>query len=287
MLQIKAKFNQMIERAQPWLGTIVTIRAYGRGAVEIAVEKAFASIADIHRKMSFHEHGSELSLLNQNAFIQRQAVSHDLYRVIQASKALAKASDGIFDPTVATLLVKRNQLPAPSTEKNDLVGNWRDINLLANRGVQFLRPLWIDLGGIAKGYAVDQAIRMLRKCGVDSGIVNAGGDIRTFGCLDTIHVRDPANPQNTIPVLHVRDAAVATSAGYFSGHLGHTALVNPMTSCSMGHDISVTVVARRAIWADALTKVIVISPSKSVSLLQRLHASALILHKDGSRQKVN
>jgi FAD:protein FMN transferase len=290
MLQTNIKFSDVIERAQPWLGTIVSIRANNSGnrsSSESAINQAFACIADIHRKMSFHAQDSELSLINRRAFIEPQQVSHSLYRVLQAALSLAKASDGIFDPTVVAKLVERGQLPAPIVEKNNLVGNWRDIALMPDRRVQFLQPLWIDLGGIAKGYAVDEGIRVLKKCGIHAGTINAGGDMRSFGGMETIHVRDPACPQKAIPILHIRDAAAATSAGYFSEYKGNTALVNSATGLSVAHDISITVVARRAIWADALTKVVAVLTSKAAPLLQQLHASALILHKDGSRHQVN
>lgn len=278
----------MIERARPLLGTIVSIRVQaGRSFAEDAIDLAFSRIAEIHGAMSFHERDSELTLLNRTAFIEPQHMSRDLYRVMHAAIALAKASGGRFDPTVAGHLMQWGQLPVHNDKENKAVGNWLDVQLLPNSGVKFLRPLSLDLGGIAKGYAVDEAVRTLKMCGVEAGVVNAGGDMRTFGCMETIHVRDPANPQKAIPVLQVCDAAVATSAGYFSEHEGNTALVNPATGKSIGQEVSVTVVARRAIWADALTKIVMVSAAESDAVLQQLHASALILHKNGTRHRVN
>jgi FAD:protein FMN transferase len=280
--------RQFLERARPLLGTLVSIRVQtNTPAAEAAIEQAFARIAGIHAAMSFHEQDSELSRLNCTAFIKPHYVSRDLHRVLLAAIALAKASGGKFDPTVAKHLMQWGHLPSHHDEKYEALGNWRDIQCLPNASIKFGRPLLIDLGGIAKGYAVDEAIRILKKCGIQTGVVNAGGDMRTFGCMETIYARDPAHPQKSIPVLQVRDAAVASSAGYFSEHNGHTALVNPHNGQSMGHDISVTVVARRAIWADALTKIVMVSAADSIAVLQRLQASALILHKDGTRHKVN
>jgi thiamine biosynthesis lipoprotein len=261
------------------------VDASGRSA-ERAVNTAFDHIATVQREMSFHDPQSELSQLNGSAHEAPQQIMPSLRRVLRAALALAHASEGRFDPTVGGRLVQWQQLPAPTNSEVDPAADWRDVRFLRDGRVQFRRPLWLDLGGIAKGYAVDRAVASLRRDGIAAGIVNAGGDLRVFGRMETVHVRDPARPGQSIPLLHARDAAVATSAGYFSEGQGHTALVDPLGGGSVGATCSVTVCARRAIWADALTKVVLLDPAASVILLRRLRASAVLIDRSGKRRHV-
>lgn len=278
---------QDIERAQPLLGTFVSIKAHAVGQrAHSAISAAFARIADIQRTMSFHDPDSELSRLNCHAYTHPQPVSTPLCRVLRAALALAKASDGLFDPTVAWRLVEQGFLPAPDATATDPGATWRDVCLLHDGTVSFRRPLWIDLGGIAKGFAVDQAVRSLLSHHVTSGVVNAGGDLRIFGRMEAVSVRDPACPHRQIPMLHVRNAAVATSAGYFTNDEGRTPLIHPARGASLGQNCSVTVCARRAIWADALTKIVLAAPDTAAPLLARLDASAVMLFDDGTRRQV-
>jgi len=276
------------ERARPLLGTFVSVRADGAGErAAMALDAAFEEVAEVQRTMSFHDPDSELSRLNRYAHEEPQWISHSLHRVLRASLALARASEGRFDPTVAWRLVAWGQLPAPMAAREpDPHANWRDVCFLRDGRVQYRRPLWLDLGGIAKGYAVDRAVRALQRRGVASGAVNAGGDLRMFGRMETVRVRAPADPRRHIPILHVRDAAVATSAGYFSRKNGRTALVDALRGDSLGQAYSVTVCARRATWADALTKVVLAAPDRATAVLRRLHASAVLIHHDGSHRRV-
>jgi FAD:protein FMN transferase len=165
-----------------------------------------------------------------------------------------------------------------------LVG-YRNVRLdPKNHTVQLLKPgMQLDLGGIAKGYAVDRAVDCLRRQGIASALVNAGGDLRSFGLRHTVWVRDPAEPGRGIPLLETADAAVATSAGYFNEKPPCSALVEPRTGESLGDDVSVTVCARRAIWADGLTKAVLADPAGSVGLLRRLGARAVRIDRGGGR----
>jgi len=203
---------------------------------------------------------------------------------LRAALAIARASDGRFDPTIGGRLVAWRQLPAPSdADAVDPTSRWHDVELGRDRRVRFRKPLWIDLGGIAKGYAVDRAVTVLRAAGMHGGVVNAGGDLRAFGdAFEVVQVREPSDPARSRPLLHLRDGAVATSAGYFSERDGHTALVDTRGGGSLGHAGSVTVCAPRALWADALTKVVLADPEAAVPLLRRLRAQAALLDAEGT-----
>jgi thiamine biosynthesis lipoprotein len=272
-----------VERARPLLGTIVSLRVEGAaGWIDDAIERAFEAIVDVQRRMSFQDPDSELSQLNRLAVRAPQSVSAATGRVLRAALALARASGGLFDPTIGGRLVAWQQLPAPGAADVDPAATWRDVELGRDWRVRFRTPLWLDLGGIAKGHAVDRAIAVLRASGMHGGVVNAGGDLRAFGdALEVVHVREPSDPARSRPLLHLRDGAVATSAGYFSTRDGHSALVDTRGDGSLGHGVSVTVCAPRALWADALTKVVLADADAAVPLLRRLRAQAALLDTDG------
>ena len=290
--------DAVLTRVRPLLGTFVSIRVPAgatdaeRASSAIAVAAAFERIGEVERCMSFHDPRSELSRINCHAQRAPQPVCAALQRVLRAALAIAAASEGRFDPSVAGRLVERGLLPRPATpeapteDRVDPRASWRDVELTRDGRVRYAKRLWLDLGGIAKGYAVDEAVRVLLRHGMASGIVNAGGDLRCFGAVETVRVRDPAEPSRTLPLLELRDGAVATSAGYFSGS-EHTALVHPRRGTSLGRELSVTVCAPRAIWADALTKVVLAAPSRAAPLLARLGARAMLIDAEGARRALN
>ncbi|GAB3100735.1 FAD:protein FMN transferase [Lysobacter terrae] len=272
-----------LQRVLPLLGTFVAIRIDACAKdPEVAIEAAFARIDGVHRAMSFHDAGSELSRLNRDAAASPQRVGADVWRVLRASLAFAHASEARFDPTVAGRLVRSGHLPHPDAPAPDPAATWRDVDLLRDQRVRFRRPLWLDFGGIAKGYAVDLAVAALRANGAESGVVNAGGDLRAFGATqEVVHVRDPRDPARAMPLLQLREGALATSAGYFSTNHGRSALVDTRGDTTLGHGVSISVCAPRAIWADALTKVVASDAADAVPLLRRLHAQAALVDATG------
>ena len=150
----------MLQRARPWLGTIVEVRvAAADGAREAAaLESAFDAVARVHAALSFHSPHSELSRLNRDAARGEVAVGADTAAVLTLALELAAASAGAFDPCVGGALVAAGVLPAPAGAPTpDAAADWRDVVLDGDR-VHFRRPLWLDLGGIAKGHAVDVAL---------------------------------------------------------------------------------------------------------------------------------
>jgi FAD:protein FMN transferase len=278
----------MLERMRPLLGTFVSVRAEVSAADANRVfAAAFGAIERVQACLSFHDAHSELSVVNRSAARASQAVSPMFARVLRASLALARATDGRFDPTIGAQLVRWGQLPAPDAATADENADWRDLSLIGGKQLRIRKPLWLDFGGIAKGYAVDRAVAALKALGVRRGLVNAGGDLRVFGAdPQTIHVRHPASPAQTIPLLQLKDGAVATSAGYFSARDGYTALVDTSSATPMGDGVSVTVVARRAIWADALTKVVLSGHADIAGFLRRLDAQAVCIDSGGQTTRV-
>ena len=287
----------MIARAQPWLGTMVGIRVAPCRQAEAAVDAAFAAIRLVHELMSFHRPESELSALNQRAHQGPIAVAQWTYAVIAHALELSQVSDGLFDCTVAPYLTARGLLPVPMPvpmpEKSRVRppsgacalrrASYRDVELLDGCRIRFRRALWIDLGGIAKGFAVDRAVEALRAHGVAAASVNAGGDLRVFGeHVSKILVRLPGDSYSTTPLMNLHNSALATSATYLDPSSGETGaavspLIDPRTGAGCGNGFSVSVHAHDCVTADALTKVVAVSQDPHHPALAELGASALLL----------
>jgi thiamine biosynthesis lipoprotein len=271
-----------IRRCRPLLGTFVEITATGTddNRLSSAVNAAFAAVEKIQRLMSAHDADSELSRLNREAANRPITVSRELFAVLRRADNLASASGGAFDYTVAPLLARWGMLPAPLKRKQ--FGSWRDVLLLRGRQVYFLQPLALDLGGIAKGFAVDQAIQTLRKHGVSAAVVNAGGDLRVLGEQPSwIHLRHPACPQVLAEKIQLRNAALATSSPCFTERnwrgrrVSH--LVNSARRIAVAGAVSVTVRAQECWLADALTKVVLNAPDLARKLLAKHQAEAFVM----------
>ena len=273
-----------VRRAQPWLGTIVEIAAAGAPArvLDCGVRAAFAAVAEVHRLLSFHDPASELSRLNCEAAARAIVVHPWTWRVLRLADRVAKKSAGVFDPTIAPRLTALDFLPHPDAPAATPRARWSDVHLGPGRRVRFACPLWLDLGGIAKGFAVDRAVEALRDAGVPEGLVNAGGDLRAYGPRAwPVHLRAPDAPGRSAVVLDLRDASLATSALYFSKKERARRILTPLLHgrtrrcCTAAR--SVTVLARNCATADALTKVVFASASKAAAILAAFHARALVL----------
>jgi thiamine biosynthesis lipoprotein len=130
---------------------------------------------------------------------------------------LSAACDGVFDVTVADVLVRHGFLPPMGPkDARSREATWTDLEILAGNRVCWRKVGRIDLGGIAKGYAVDMAVEVLKAYGVTTGMVNAGGDLRVFGKPQPVHVRLPDSPGALAPLGSFADCALATTAAYFS-----------------------------------------------------------------------
>ena len=277
-----------VRRARPLLGTIVEVTAGGasrRRLIE-AVDGAFARVQRVHALMSFHGSDSDVSRLNREAHRRSVAVHPWTHRVLRAAQRIAARTDGLFDCTVAPSLVRWGYLPQHRFGRAT-DGTWRDIACLSGRRVRFRRPVCIDLGGIAKGFAVDQAVEALQRRGAAWGCVNAGGDARVFGRRrHTVHLRDPIHPGAFHVLRDLPATALATSATYFSrkrlGRRRLAPIVHPSTDRPYDSAASVSVFASRCLVADALTKPVLLS-DRPDAILQRFNARAVVLTPAAAR----
>lgn len=279
-----SKRSAELRRARPLLGTLVEVRAAAPipAKAERAVQAAFAAIERVQALMSFHDPASELSRLNRDGAVRRIPVHPWLHTLLRRAQKLHAATDGLFDIAVAPSLVRNGWLPRVGSGRTAARATTADIVLLEGNRVRFRRPLLIDLGGIAKGFAVDQAVAALRRAGATAGIVNAGGDLRVFGPrTEPVHVRLPESPGELIPLGNLRNASVATSAHYYAQRRVQGALCAPIF-----HPIrrrfatearSVSVQARECWLADALCKVVWLAGPAAGPVLESLGARARVL----------
>ena len=272
-----------VRRARPLLGTLVEIHATGAALparLHAAVDAAFAAVEQVHRRMSFHEVGSTVSALNREALQRPLRVDAHTWAVLAAAQRLSRLSEGAFDIAVGAPLRDWGYLPAGLAEP-PFEGNWTDIELLDDCRVRFHRPLLIDLGGIAKGYAVDCAIAVLRQAGVEGALVNAGGDLRTFGAPQQVQLRHPQAPALVSHTLTLCDEALATSANYYSRRDTAAGAVAPLLDPRRRRPwlgaASISVRAADCMSADALTKVVLFAaPEAAERVLAAYGAQAYV-----------
>ena len=269
----------MIRRqARPLLGTLVEVRASSASAMafDVAADAAFDAIAQVHGLMSFHDAGSDLRRIARAHAGERLSVHPHTAAVLRRAQRWARASGGAFDAGCAARAVARGWLPAPTdgAPPGDLP--FEDALEVDGHQVIVHAPVWLDFGGIAKGYAVDLAVAALQRTGLTAGVVNAGGDLRVFGALEeTVLVRSPFDAAELWPIAALRDSACATSAS------GAVVSRQPLTSDAAAPR-SVTVLAPTACAADALTKIVWQQGALACALLRRARASALVVRADGS-----
>jgi thiamine biosynthesis lipoprotein len=276
-------------RARPLLGTFVEIAvgAAAPAAAEAAIEAAFAAIATVHRLMSFHDPASDVSRLNREAAQHAVAVDAWTCQVLEIAAAMHRASAGAFDIAVAPALQRLGLLPGGDRRASvNPAPTAAAIELLSGRRVRFHEPCVVDLGGIAKGFAVDRAVDVLRRHGMPCGLVNAGGDLAAFGpCAHPVHIRDPRRPGQPMLQVAIRDGALATSGGrldpVLSGSPDSTAVIEPASGEPARAVLGASIRAPTCVVADALAKVVMIAGEASIAVLETCRASAVFVGANG------
>jgi thiamine biosynthesis lipoprotein len=287
---------------QPHMGTRFRIIVYApaEDTAQKASQDAFARIAALNATMSDYDKTSELMRLCAQAGGPPVPVSEELFFVLSRAQEVSRQSDGAFDVTVGPLVKlwrqarKTRKLPEGKklAEARALVG-WRNVRLdAAKRTVQLVKPgMQLDLGGIAKGYAADEALAVLKKHGLERALVAAGGDIAVGAPppdAEGWKIAIATLPGEQDPgrlILH--HAAVSTSgdAEQFVEIDGkrYSHIVDPRTGIGLMGRMSATVVARRGIEADSLTKVLaVLGPEKGLPIIETHEGvSARMVRKNG------
>jgi thiamine biosynthesis lipoprotein len=264
---------------EPHMGTLfkVTLYAADEETANKASKAAFARVADLNRIMSDYDPSSELMQLCAKAGGDPVKVSEELFFVLSKADEVSRKSDGAFDVTVGPVVrlwrQARKEKKMPDAEKLEqaraLVG-YKNVKLdEKNRTVQLLKAdMRLDLGGIAKGYAADEILAVLKKHGITRALAAAGGDIAVSGPPPDakgwkIEIaalgEDDARAART---LILRDAGVSTSgdAEQYVEIDGkrYSHIVDPKTGIGLVGRMSATVVAKNGITADSHTKIIAV-----------------------------
>ena len=284
------KSRSSIKRCRPLLGTFVEISISDERPehmLHALADIAFGRIARVQSLMSFHDASSELSRLNACGHLHPLPVNEWTFEVIGEAVRLGEASSGIFDIAVAPQLVNWGFLPKHFAGENHDAGSYRDVVMHSDGRISFQRPLLLDLGGIAKGFAVDKAAEFLTEAGVAEAVINAGGDLRFVGRLPRmVALRDPRAPRERVIPAEVTAPALATSGAYFSNRRHHSRkvshILHPRTRKPMCSNVSVSIFAKSCMDADALTKVVLLDePAAWQDLLLRERASCVFVTVKG------
>lgn len=238
-----------VRRAKPLLGTLVEVGARGELSVANAsVHVAFDAVTQVQAQLSRFDAKSDIARFHSMPTGASMSVGVHTAAVLAAAQVLREETAGLFDISLGT---------APD--------GWRLDGAVVHKLSANVR---LDLGGIAKGYAVDQAIDALMATGCNAGWINAGGDVRVFGDTDLpLAIRDEQEG-GVRPFAQLRDGAFATS--HFDANSRSQAAAATQVQAH------VSVAAPLCMWADALTKVVAISGDTAHPLLTRYKAEAWI-----------
>jgi thiamine biosynthesis lipoprotein len=296
--QFPRDHRQSVSRSRILMGTVVEITAIGENSdrLQEAITAAFNEISRIDRLMRPEGPGSDVFRISEAG--GKLEVSKDTAEVIALGLKVARASGGAFDmglgriKTLWGIESDHPRVPSPQEIHRALEGTGLGDLQLRGRLVSKDNPaLAVDLGGIAKGYAIDRAIEVLLGAGIVNASVNAGGDIRLIGDHQGrpwhIGIQHPRDHEKLLATLALQDTAVVTSGDYerffIRDGVRYHHLFDPRTGYPAVGCMSVTVVAPTASLADALaTAAFVLGPVKGLSLLEGYPGvQGLIVGADG------
>ncbi len=294
------------EAVEPHMGTLFRIKLYAadENQARRAFQAAFARIAALDHALSDYQPDSELNRLSETAVQHPVRVSDDLYRIIESSQALSRETGGAFDLTIGPLTHlwrdarRQNRLPDPAgIARAKAKCGYRHLHL--DRALHTVKldqaGMQLDAGGIAKGYAADEALRTIAASGIASALVAASGDLAFGdgppgepGWKIGIDALDSANAPFT-RVMRLSNGAVSTSGSseqhLDAGGVRYSHIIDPATGMGLTHDITVSVIAHRGIDADSLaTTLSVLGVRRGLALVKHHRdTSAVILLNENGR----
>jgi thiamine biosynthesis lipoprotein len=300
-LALGGRRKQLIRRTLPIMGTLGEVaivhgdERYAQGAIDAA----FQEMRRVEAALTRFRPDSDVGMANRVAFSQPQVVSAETAGVLRRSMEWAEASQGIFDPCLGRAMglwdVANRKQPPPDTEVHRFAG--RDLYKALEVGrsgkdhvVRFHEAdMGVDLGGIGKGYGVDQAVLVLREWGIRNALVNLGGDLYAMGVSEDgdpwkVGVQSPDDAQDLVATLPMSDRGVATSGDYqrYFEHQGmrYHHLLDPETGAPSRVDTrSVTVAAEDCMAADAAaTTVFVSSAARARPAMERVAPGSEVIH---------
>ena len=284
------------------MGTRITVEVWADDAAtaDAANEAVLAVMRHIDTTMSTYKPDSEVSQVNAHAAAGPMPISAELFDLLVTAKDYSRLTEGAFDITYASVGYlydfRKRVRPDEAHIRAALPAvNYEHLLLdPAHHTVKFTQPgVRIDLGGIAKGYAVDRGIEALQKAGITHGFVSAGGDSRVlgdrFGKPWIVGIRDPQKGEGeVIARVPLIDAAISTSGDYEryfdEGGVRYHHIIDPHTGLSASRVRSATIIARTALRTDGLSKTaFVLGPEKAMEIYNRIDdIDAIIVRLDGT-----
>ena len=280
------------------MGTRIAVELWhvDAGIASQCSERMFDEMRRIDARMSTYRGTSELSQVNANAAAGAIEISTELQHLLRRSIHFSRISRGAFDVTYASVGYRydyrQREQPSDAWVAQQLSAiDYRHIELDDSRVRYRAEGVRIDLGGIAKGYAVDRAIDLLRDCGIARAMVSAGGDSRILGDRDgrewVIGIKHPRDPTGIALRLPLSDTAVSTSGDYErffieNGERVHH-IINPQTGRSAEASWSATVIGPDAMTTDALsTTIFILGAVEGLALIESLAGiDAIIIDSNG------
>lgn len=289
-----APAGQWMRREEAVMGTAITVELWAadRRAGVAAIDAVMAEMHRIDRTMSPHKPDSELSRINREAAERPVPLSDEMYRLVAAALAFSKVSGGAFDISYAAVgsLYDYREGHVPSAAdiaaaRRAVGWQWLELDRREHT-LRFARPgMRIDLGGFAKGHAVDNAAQILHRMGVQHAHVAAGGDSRVIGDRRgrpwTIAIRDP-RAAGVVAVLPLEDVSISTSGDYeryfVKDGVRHHHIVDPATGRSPSTVTSVTVLGPDGLVTEALSKsVFVLGAERGLALAESFEGVDVIV----------
>ena len=294
--------SAVVIRAQMQMGTVVKITAVARNE-SLAQAAATAGFSEIHRLeelLSTWIPTSELSRVNASASGMPISVSPETMTVVIGALQVAEMTGGGFNiaigPVVDAWNVNEGRRVPTESELEDLrsLVDLKSVHADVQKQTIYLEKtgMRIDVGGIGKGYAADQAVMAMKKAGAVAGVVALSGDIKTFGRLPggrkfPVGIQHPRKEGEVLAFIDLEDEAISTAGDYERfferdgvryHHILDPKTLQPARSCQ-----SVTVVAREGIWADGLdTGIFVMGPERGMELVEQLpDIEAIIVDANG------
>jgi thiamine biosynthesis lipoprotein len=289
-----------IKTEEAIMGTAINVELWcdDNSAGQAAVVAVMEEMHRIDRLMSPHKSDSELSIINRDASHKAVPVCDEMMRLLKRAAYFSEISQGAFDITFAAVgrlfdyRLRKRPSDAQLEQARQAIGYQHLILDEQMQTVRFNKPgMCIDLGGFAKGHAVDNATRLLRQRGIANANVSAGGDSRVIGDRRgrpwMIGVRDPANAEQIIAMLPLIDTSISTSGDYEryfdeDGVRFHH-LIDPFTGRSPKSVRSVTILAEDGLTTEAFSKIVFVSGiEKGLSLIEtQKNIDAVIVDADG------
>ncbi len=287
----KLQLNPFVSKTVFVFGTANTV------TVRIEHRKVMEEVKDIllsfHKRMSIYESTSEISSLNHMAGCNSLSISPEIYDLIRRSIAYSKLTNGAFDITALPLKKiwqTAEQIPTEAQiyRAKKLV-NYRNIVFSDNKIMLKHSGMGVDLGGIAKGFAVDKVVELLKIRGIASGVINFGGSVFVLGEERFVGIQTPFGKKGTyIGTIRVKNKAVVTSGAYENYRVingtAYQHILDPHTGYPVNNELlAVTLIGAKAEELDALaTGVCVMGIQKGYDLLKKRQIDAIFIKKDGS-----